>query len=225
MRLLTSRSGVRASLGALSLDLLVYASKAQNREKPRVFSRRPPATPQPAISPARLGQAVGRGPLAFSRPFFPRSRKTAHIWNLLGLGPRNSRWRNSRPHLRALSSAFLRCARMRVSVSVCLCLSVLRSLCCVRVCVCVFVSACFCQRVCVSLCVSVRLCVPVFVLVFSAACCLRCVRQQLFNFIFYPPWLSSCISGLVVEYIVAIDVTRVRFLADAFNAFPTERHG
>ena len=26
----------------------------------------------------------------------------------------------------------------------------------------------------------------------------------------------SCISGLVVEYIVAIDVTRVRFPADAF---------
>ena len=27
----------------------------------------------------------------------------------------------------------------------------------------------------------------------------------------------ACISGLVAEYIVAIDVTRVRFLADAFN--------
>ena len=27
-----------------------------------------------------------------------------------------------------------------------------------------------------------------------------------------------CISGLVVEYIVAIDVTRVRFPADAFLA-------
>ena len=29
----------------------------------------------------------------------------------------------------------------------------------------------------------------------------------------------QCISGLVVEYIVAIDVTRVRFLADAIRGF------
>ena len=29
----------------------------------------------------------------------------------------------------------------------------------------------------------------------------------------------ACISGLVVEYIVAIDVTRVRFPADAFSSF------
>ena len=35
---------------------------------------------------------------------------------------------------------------------------------------------------------------------------------------------NSCISGLVVEYIVAIDVTRVRFPADAFAGFPMERH-
>ena len=28
----------------------------------------------------------------------------------------------------------------------------------------------------------------------------------------------TCISGLVVEYIVAIDVTRVRFPADAFSS-------
>ena len=30
------------------------------------------------------------------------------------------------------------------------------------------------------------------------------------------PAPPSCISGLVVEYVVAIDVTRVRFPADAF---------
>ena len=30
---------------------------------------------------------------------------------------------------------------------------------------------------------------------------------------------DNCISGLVVEYIVAIDVTRVRFPADAFELF------
>ena len=31
-----------------------------------------------------------------------------------------------------------------------------------------------------------------------------------------------CISGLVVEYIVAIDVTRVRFPADACGLFKTD---
>ena len=29
-------------------------------------------------------------------------------------------------------------------------------------------------------------------------------------------WVIACISGLVVEYIVAIDVTGVRFPADAY---------
>ena len=32
-----------------------------------------------------------------------------------------------------------------------------------------------------------------------------------------PCWYSHGISGLVVEYIVAIDVTQVRFPADAFE--------
>ena len=32
-------------------------------------------------------------------------------------------------------------------------------------------------------------------------------------------WLALSISGLVVEYIVAIDVTRVRFPADALFSF------
>ena len=32
-------------------------------------------------------------------------------------------------------------------------------------------------------------------------------------------WVSRCISGLVVEYIVAIDVTRARFPADASCSF------
>ena len=45
-------------------------------------------------------------------------------------------------------------------------------------------------------------------------------------------WVSGRISGLVVEYIVAIDVARVRFPADAFprsvqadeNAFVSRWH-
>ena len=32
-----------------------------------------------------------------------------------------------------------------------------------------------------------------------------------------PQWFGKSISGLVVEYIVAIDVTRVRFPADAMH--------
>jgi hypothetical protein len=32
-------------------------------------------------------------------------------------------------------------------------------------------------------------------------------------------WHDKSISGLVVEYIVAIDVTRVRFPADAMHCF------
>ena len=34
-------------------------------------------------------------------------------------------------------------------------------------------------------------------------------------------WVSRRISGLVVEYIVAIDVTRARFLADALGVEKT----
>jgi hypothetical protein len=37
------------------------------------------------------------------------------------------------------------------------------------------------------------------------------------TFIFCDNGHDICISGLVVEYIVAIDVTRVRFPADAFD--------
>ena len=36
---------------------------------------------------------------------------------------------------------------------------------------------------------------------------------------------DCCISGLVVEYIVAIDVTRVRFPADAFSAVDSNCRG
>ena len=41
------------------------------------------------------------------------------------------------------------------------------------------------------------------------------------------PQGDKSISGLVVEYIVAIDVTRVRFPADAFShaLFVAQRHG
>ena len=35
-------------------------------------------------------------------------------------------------------------------------------------------------------------------------------------------WVVACISGLVVEYIVAIDVTGVRFPADAYDLFVVE---
>ena len=42
--------------------------------------------------------------------------------------------------------------------------------------------------------------------------------------VWYVPWRAlSSISGLVVEYIVAIDVTRVRFLADALFVLCTQR--
>ena len=37
--------------------------------------------------------------------------------------------------------------------------------------------------------------------------------------------IVASISGLVVEYIVAIDVTRVRFLADAISSRAAERDG
>ena len=35
-------------------------------------------------------------------------------------------------------------------------------------------------------------------------------------------WVVACISGLVAEYIVAIDVTGVRFPADAYDLFVVE---
>ena len=161
MRLLTSRSGVRASLGALSLDLLVYASKAQNREKPRVFSRRPPAMPQPAISPARLGQAVGRGPLAFSRPFSPvrEKRRTSGIF---WVWARETRAGGTRAHTSEHSAVHFCGVRACASAFRCVCVS----LCCVLCVVCVSVSASSSLRVfasvfvclCVSLCVSVCPC-------------------------------------------------------------------
>ena len=162
MRLLTSRSGVRASLGALSLDLLVYASKAQNREKPRVFSRRPPAMPQPAISPARLGQAVGRGPLAFSRPFFPRSRKSGAHLESFGFGPAKLALEELAPTPQSTQQCIFCGVRACASAFRCVCVS----LCCVLCVVCVSVSASASLRVfasvfvclCVSLCVSVCPC-------------------------------------------------------------------
>ena len=41
---------------------------------------------------------------------------------------------------------------------------------------------------------------------------------------FFQCSLSSSISGLVAEYIVAIDVTRVRFPADAFSRVSVSYH-
>ena len=57
---------------------------------------------------------------------------------------------------------------------------------------------------------------------FTTACCNDAASGP--AMLEVPDNASSSISGLVVEYIVAIDVTRVRFPADAFSWFKNLEH-
>ena len=162
MRLLTSRSGVRASLGALSLGSSGLREQDTKPRKATSIFAAPPCHAAASYIPSPPGSGGGAGAISLLPPIFPTLEKNGAHLESFGFGPAKLALEELAPTPQSTQQSIFCGVRACASAFRCVCVS----LCCVLCVVCVSVSASASLRVfasvfvclCVSLCVSVCPC-------------------------------------------------------------------